>query len=203
MDPVAYYNKYAAKIYEDTVDVDMSGILEEFLSLLKEGDTILDLGCGSGRDSLAMYELGYDVTPMDASEEMCRLAEIHTGMDVLQMSFEDMEFEDVFDGIWACGSLIHVPKNEMPEILGRISDALVAGGVLYLSVKKGSFEGIRGRAVYLRVYGREPEGHGGENRPVFRGEAVGDGGRASGTPGYGLGQFAGQETVKAGGFREY
>ena len=67
MDPVAYYNKYAAKIYEDTVDVDMSGILEEFLSLLKEGDTILDLGCGSGRDSLAMYELGYDVTPMVAS----------------------------------------------------------------------------------------------------------------------------------------
>ena len=144
MDPVAYYNKYAAKIYEDTVDVDMSGILEEFLSLLKEGDTILDMGCGYGRDSLAMYELGYDVTPMDASEEMCRLAEIHTGMDVLQMSFEDMEFEDVFDGIWACGSLIHVPKNEMPEILGRIGDALVAGGVLYLSVKKGSFEGIRG-----------------------------------------------------------
>ena len=111
MDSIEYYNKYAAKIYEDTVDVDMSEILNKFLSLLNEGDTILDLGCGSGRDSKTMYDLGYDVTPLDASEEMCKLAEIHTDLDVLQMNFEDMEFEDVFDGIWACGSLIHIPKN--------------------------------------------------------------------------------------------
>ncbi len=53
-----------------------------------------------------------------------------------QMNFEDMEFEDVFDGIWACGSLIHIPKNEMPEILGRIHDALCSDGILYISVKK-------------------------------------------------------------------
>ncbi len=144
MDSIEYYNKYAAKIYEDTIDVDMSGVMQEFLKELEEGDTILDLGCGSGRDSLTMYELGYDVTPLDASEEMCKLAEIHTGLDVLQMTYEEMEFEDVFDGIWACGSLIHVPKNEMPEILGRICDALYAHGVLYMSLKRGDFEGFRG-----------------------------------------------------------
>ena len=62
MDSIEYYNKYAAKIYEDTVDVDMSEILNKFLSLLNEGDTILDLGCGSGRDSKTMYDLGYDVS---------------------------------------------------------------------------------------------------------------------------------------------
>ena len=71
MDSIEYYNKYAAKIYEDTVDVDMSEILNKFLSLLNEGDTILDLGCGSGRDSKIMYDLGYDVSPLDASVEMC------------------------------------------------------------------------------------------------------------------------------------
>ena len=130
MDSIEYYNKYAAKVYEDTVDVDMSEIMEEFLKLLEEGDTILDLGCGSGRDSLTMYEMGFDVTPLDASEEMCKLAEIHTGLDVLQMTFDEMEFEDVFDGIWACGALVHVPKNEMPEILGRLHDALCHHGVL-------------------------------------------------------------------------
>ena len=148
MDSIEYYNKYAAKVYEDTIDVDMSEIMEEFLKLLEEGDTILDLGCGSGRDSLTMYELGYDVTPLDASEEMCKLAEIHTGLDVLQMTYEDMEFEDVFDGIWACNSLIHVPKNEMPEILCRICDALCSRGVLYLSVEKGDFEGFRGERYF-------------------------------------------------------
>ena len=49
----------------------------------------MDLGCGSGRDSLTMYDMGYDVTPLDASEEMCKLAEIHTGLDVLQMTFKN------------------------------------------------------------------------------------------------------------------
>jgi cyclopropane fatty-acyl-phospholipid synthase-like methyltransferase len=148
LDSIEYYNKYAAKVYEDTVDADMSEIMGEFLGLLEEGDTILDLGCGSGRDSLTMYDMGFDVTPLDASEEMCKLAEIHTGLDVLLMAYEDMEFEDVFDGIWACGALVHVPKNEMPEILGRIHDALCTHGVLYMSVKKGEFEGFRGERYF-------------------------------------------------------
>lgn len=148
MDSIEYYNKYAAKIYEETVDVDMEAIMQEFLNELEEGDTILDLGCGSGRDSLTMYELGYDVTPLDASTEMCKLAEIHTGLDVLEMTYEDMEFEDVFDGIWACGSLIHVPKSEMKAILSKLADALCAHGVLYMSVKKGDYEGFRGERYF-------------------------------------------------------
>ena len=111
MDSIDYYNKYAAKVFEETVDQDMSEIRTEFLNLLEEGDTILDLGCGSGRDSLIFYELGYDVTAMDASEEMCKLAEIHTGLEVLHMTFEEMDFDSVFDGIWACASLLHVPEK--------------------------------------------------------------------------------------------
>lgn len=148
MDSIEYYNKYAAKIYEDTVDADMSEIMDEFMKYLQEGDTILDLGCGSGRDSLTLYELGYDVTPLDASAEMCKLAEIHTGLDVLQMTYEEMEFEDVFDGIWACGSLIHIPKSEMEAILIKLCDALSARGVLYISVRKGDFEGFRGERYF-------------------------------------------------------
>ena len=71
MDSIDYYNKYAAKEFEETVNQDMSKIMKEFTDLLEEGDTILDLGCGSGRDSLTFYDLGYDVTPLDASEELC------------------------------------------------------------------------------------------------------------------------------------
>lgn len=56
MDPIDYYNKYAAKVFEDTVDQNMESITGEFLALLDEGDTILDMGCGSGRDSLTFYE---------------------------------------------------------------------------------------------------------------------------------------------------
>ena len=148
MDSIEYYNKYAAKIYDETVDADMDEIMQEFLKELEEGDTILDLGCGSGRDSLKMYELGYDVTPLDAAAEMCKLAEIHTGLDVLEMSYEDMEFEDVFDGIWACGSLIHVPKSEMKAILSKLADALCVHGILYMSMKKGDYEGFRGERYF-------------------------------------------------------
>lgn len=148
MDSIEYYNKYAVKVFEDTVDQDMDQIMKAFLSTLKEGDTILDLGCGSGRDSLTFYELGYDVTPMDASVEMCKLAEIHTGLDVLHMTFEEMRFENVFDGIWACASLIHVPKNEIQGILTRISHALKNSGILYMSFKYGDCEGFRGERYF-------------------------------------------------------
>lgn len=148
MDPIEYYNKYAANVFENSVDQDMGEIMKEFLAVLEEGDTVLDLGCGSGRDSLTFYELGYDVTAMDASSEMCKLAEIHTGLDVLCMSFEDMEFDGVFDGIWACASLLHVPKREMPEILARLKKALKQNGVLYMSFRKGDFEGFRGERYF-------------------------------------------------------
>lgn len=148
MDSIDYYNKYAAKVFEETAEQDMSVVMEEFLSQLEEGDTILDLGCGSGRDSLTFYELGYDVTALDASEEMCKLAEIHTGFEILNMTFEEMDFDGVFDGIWACASLLHVPKKELSGILTKIAWALKDSGVLYMSFKLGDFEGFRGERYF-------------------------------------------------------
>ena len=156
MDTIEYYNKYASRIFEDTVDRDMEPQREEFLEELREidGDTILDLGCGSGRDSLAFYEQGFDVTPLDASEEMCKLAEIPTGLEVLCMDYEDMEFDDAFDGIWGNEALIHVPEDELPGILEKLTEALCQNGILFLSFQEGDFEGQRsGR--YFCEYTRE------------------------------------------------
>ena len=157
MDSIDYYNKYAATVFEDTAEQDMSDIMEEFLSCMEEGDTILDLGCGSGWDSLTFYDMGYDVTPMDGSEEMCKLAEIHTDMDVLHMDFWDMSFEDAFDGIWACASLIHIPKKELPKMLNKISTALKKDGVVYMSFHKGNFEGFAGERYFSDYTEREME----------------------------------------------
>lgn len=148
MDTIDYYNQYASKIFEDTVEQDMEKLRRKFLSCLEEGDTILDLGCGSGRDSLAFYDLGYDVTPLDASEEMCKLAEIHTGLEVLQMKYEDMEFDEAFDGIWGNAALIHVPENEIGDILERIIDALCLKGTLFLSFREGDQEGFQGKLYF-------------------------------------------------------
>lgn len=148
MDSIGYYNKYAAKVYEETVDQDMSEIMAVFLEHLEEGDTILDLGCGSGRDSRIFYDRGYDVTPMDASEAMCKLAEIHSGLPVLFLTYEEMDFDSVFDGVWACASLLHVPKKEMSGILTKIARSLRDGGVLYMSFMLGEFEGFRGERYF-------------------------------------------------------
>lgn len=148
MDPIDYYNQYAATVFEDTVDQDMGAIMAPFLELLEEGDTILDMGCGSGRDSLTFYDLGYDVTPLDGSEEMCRLAEVHTGLDVLQMTYEEMAFDGAFDGVWACGAFVHIPKDEMPEIFRRVARALTEDGIFYLSMRLGDFEGFQGKRYF-------------------------------------------------------
>ena len=109
----------------------------------------MDLGCGSGRDSLAFLEDGYEVTPLDGSPEMCALAEIHTDLEVLNMTFEELDFDEVFDGVWACASLLHVPEKEMPDILKKVGMALKPGGHLYVSVKEGEFEGIRDERYYV------------------------------------------------------
>lgn len=134
--------------FETTVDLDLSELLNKFLELIPEGSAILDLGCGSGRDSLTMMERGYDVTALDGSQEMCALAEIHTGLEVLNMTFDELDFDDVFDGIWASASLLHVESSKMPEILKKIRLALKLNGILYFSVKYGEFEGYRNERYF-------------------------------------------------------
>ena len=73
MDSIDYYNRYAVPYYESTIDLDMSEIMQPFLEELPENAEVLDLGCGSGRDSLVLEEQGCLVTSLDGSEEMCKL----------------------------------------------------------------------------------------------------------------------------------
>ena len=149
MDAIDYYNKYAAKIFEETVEEEVSEkFRDEFRSYLEEGDAILDLGCGSGRDSLDFYERGYDVTPLDGSEEMCRLAEVHTDLEVLCEKYEDMDFDDAFEGVWAREAFIHVPKDEIRGILLKVRNSLTKNGVFYTSVSEGEFEGFSGELYF-------------------------------------------------------
>ncbi len=148
MDPNDYYNQYASIYFENTVNLDVSDIMRPFTAHLEEGASVLDLGCGSGRDSLTFLEMGYDVTALDGSEEMCSLASIHTDLDILHMQYDDLDFNEVFDGIWACASLVHLEKSKLPGIINKISKALKPGGIFYMSVHKGNFEGTRNQRFF-------------------------------------------------------
>lgn len=143
MDSIDYYNKYANLYFESTVDLDMQETIDKFVKYLPEGGEILDLGCGSGRDSLSFIEHGFDVTAVDGSKEMCELASIHIGQDVLTMKFDQLDFHEVFDGIWACASLLHIPSEELEDIFKKVILGLKDGGVLYMSFKYGDFSGYR------------------------------------------------------------
>ena len=154
MDSIDYYDRYAVPYYEETVDLSMEEQLKRFVELLPESADVLDLGCGSGRDTVFLEEEGCVVTAMDGSEKMCNLASIHTGKEVLHLRAEEMEFKEVFHGIWACAVLGHFPPQEVKQVMSRILAALKEDGILYFSVQRGDRNG-RYNGRYFYDYNKE------------------------------------------------
>lgn len=142
-DTISFYDSDPEGYSEATLGSDMSDQRARFLTYMGYGGRILDLGCGSGRDSLAFMQDGYDVVPVDGSDGMCRVAERNTGVPVRRISFSELDYDSEFDGVWACASLLHVPSTELPDVMSGVRRALRPGGVAYLSFKKGTFEGMR------------------------------------------------------------
>lgn len=140
---IDYYNQNADVFYENTVSVNMSAQYEMFEKHLFPGARILDCGCGSGRDTKYFLEQGYDVVAIDGSEELCKRASELTGISVQEMRFQDVEFDQEFDGVWACASLLHLSMSELPDVLRRVAASMKKGGVLYTSFKYGEFHGER------------------------------------------------------------
>lgn len=139
-----YYNQNSASFVKDTKDVSLSSLQQEFLSYIPKGGTILDLGCGSGRDSKAFIEQGYAVEAVDGSQEMCKVASEYIGQKVICARFQDYKPNKLFDGVlWACASLLHLERGQLGAVLRQISSVLRKGGCFYASFKYGSFEGER------------------------------------------------------------
>jgi len=137
---VEFYNKNAKDFYKGTVDADMSDTYKIFESFIGHNSTILDLGCGSGRDSKYFLDNGYKVTSVDYSEEMVKRASLLTGQKTLHMDMTKMEFKDEFHAIWACASILHIPKVLIPKVLTNCYNALKVDGILYMSFKYGEGE---------------------------------------------------------------
>lgn len=141
-DTVDYYNQQAERYAAETLHVDVSALHQRFLAGMPAGAYILDAGCGSGRDSLAFLQQGYRVHAFDASEEMARIATTVIGQAVQVQRLEALDAQPVYDGVWACASLLHVAAADLPAVLQRLCAALKPGGLLYLSMKHGNGERV-------------------------------------------------------------
>lgn len=138
-----YYNQQASSFVQETVDVEFSALQNEFVSRIGDGGRILDLGCGSGRDSKAFLSQGFDVVSVDGSEEMAKIASEYIGREVICSTFQDYEPEGTFDGIWACASLLHLAKEDIVLVMQKLTKVLNEGGSFYVSFKYGEFSGER------------------------------------------------------------
>lgn len=141
---IQYYEHHADEYVRETLDVDMQSLHTPFLELIPSGGTILDAGCGSGRDSRAFKDRGFAVTAIDASKGMADRASQLLDQPVAVVRLQDLSFTSEFDGIWACASLLHVPRQELNDVVFRMIRALKPNGVCFFSFKEGDGERLDG-----------------------------------------------------------
>ena len=138
-----YYNKNADSFFKRTINHIITDTQKSFCEKIPKNGRILDFGCGSGRDSKLFINMGYEVDAIDGSIEICKVASSYIGINVKHMLFQDLKEKEKYDGIWACSSILHLPKKELIDVLKKMSDALKTRGIIYTSFKYGDFEGER------------------------------------------------------------
>ena len=138
-----YYNKNAERFIESTRNVDFRITQDLFLEYIPQDGSVLDFGCGSGRDTKYFLEQGKKVEAIDGSEELCRLASEYCGIEVKKLLFNELDEHEKYDGIWACSSILHLNKKDLYDVFLRMIRAIKSRGIIYTSFKYGTFEGER------------------------------------------------------------
>jgi len=139
---IAHYDQTADAFWEGTRDHDVSQNVAALLDRLEcRPGRILDLGCGPGRDLATFRRLGHEAVGVDGSARFVAMARRHSGCEVLQQDFLALDLPaEHFDGVFANASLFHVPRQELPRVLGELRTALRSGGVLFSSNPHGRDE---------------------------------------------------------------
>ena len=149
MDTLDYYQRNAKEFFSQTINVDMQNVYQPFLEYLPKThlsnqQKILDVGCGSGRDSVFFANQGFEVVAIDGSKSLIELAQqTDTRIGWQCLRFDEIakqSWQNQFTGIWACASLLHVPFDDLPKILNDLLSCLRPTGILYASFKYGNSE---------------------------------------------------------------
>jgi SAM-dependent methyltransferase len=115
--------------------------LMAFLAQLPPGASILELGCGAGGDTAEMLAREFDVRPTDGAPEMADVASKHLGRAVETLLFHELDEVEAYDGVWANACLLHVPRDQLADVLRRIWRALKPAGNFFASYKAGEGDG--------------------------------------------------------------
>ena len=140
---IGHYDRGAEDFWEGTRDHDVSQNYRALLEAIEDEPpfSILDLGCGPGRDLQYFRSLGHKAVGLDGSKEFVARARSYSGCEVLYQDFLAMDLpEGRFDGVFANASLFHVPSQELPRVLRELARALKVRGVLFCSNPRGSNE---------------------------------------------------------------
>ena len=138
-----HYGQRAESFWEGTRDHDVKQNIDAMLSLITGAApfTILDFGCGPGRDLVALTRLGHHAIGLEGEREFAAMAREHSGCEVWEQDFLKLDLPDSrFDGVFANAALFHVPSQELPRVLLELSGTLRPRGVLFCSNPRGNNE---------------------------------------------------------------
>lgn len=143
-----HYSENAEDFWHGTKDHDVTQNYQALLEAIGEKPkpfSLLDLGCGPGRDLQALAAMGHTVVGLDGCLEFCEMARQKTAGEVWHQDFLDLKLPSQrFDGIFANATLFHVPKAHFVRVLRTLWEALKPGGILFTSNPRGSGEGFSG-----------------------------------------------------------
>ena len=143
-----WYRENAEEFIANTGKVDMTALFSAFLDMVPSGGYVMDLGCGGGSASLYFTQAGYRVLAVDGCRELCEHTRNRVGCEARQLRFDELDYTDTFDGVWACASLLHVRKAELPGVLRLVWKALKKNGAFYASFKYGNEERDKNGRVF-------------------------------------------------------
>ncbi|WP_176438667.1 class I SAM-dependent methyltransferase [Pseudomonas sp. K2I15] len=135
-----YYNQNAISYDLRTSSLALHRPWSEFTSRVPQGGSILDIGCGPGRDIAYFLSLGFEVDGVEPAKEVAAIARTRTKTVIYECTAENLHINKFYDGVWACASLLHVAPPNMSKVLSLVSDRLKRNGVFYFSVKRGEGE---------------------------------------------------------------
>ena len=138
-----HYDRNAEDFWRGTRDHDVSQNIEALLQHIegKPPFTILDWGCGPGRDLKALTGRGHVAIGLEGSARFAAMARAYSGCEVWQQDFLKQSLPAArFDGVFANAALFHVPGRELPRVLSELRATLKGRGVLFSSNPRGSNE---------------------------------------------------------------